>query len=419
MTIEDFFKNKIKTGRIEEISNTATAYYEVKKPNDLSAQQKLKALCVAANITPSLLDKIISTNIPVLRTVKGHAFEIVFNKIMNINDILCEDIGGDGDVDLIVNGRTLQCKTPYINGCNETTVSYKTHKTHGAKSELESLDYYHQVTNFADYLVGLVSYEPFQVLIIPKKDLPRVSNSNSHIASPMFMPIKGPYLNAFDKIGITKELSIPPSIVTPSSDELLPISANVMKLRSEYILEAIFRIENFRIWDMNIRGFIREAILNQMLAKNQIKVYHPMRLGLNRADKTDFVLKSKANKYVRFQVKGLTYNSCTLKGTNSIIDCETQLSRGRVNNHPTQSRLYMTSDFEYVIIAIDPPYSNQFSHECYNKDDYEWHFYCIPTTELRKHPTFSERVFSHQRIDYIKLQKYMIDEQWMDQWSKI
>ena len=44
---------------------------------------------------------------------------------------------------------------------------------------------------------------------------------------------------------------------------------------------------------------------------------------------------------------------------NSIIDIETQLSRGRVNDHPTQSRLYHFTDFEYLILALDPSYARR------------------------------------------------------------
>ncbi len=418
MTLKEYFVENIKTGRIGEIGQKAIDYYKVPRVEDLSAQQKLDSLCTAADVSPALLDEIISSNSPVLRTVKGHAFETVFGKIMDSNGIVCDDIGGDGDVDLTVNGNTLQCKTPYAAGCNETTVSYKTHKTHGAKSKLESMDYYHHVADFADYLVGLVSYEPFQVLIVPKSDLPRVPASNVHIASPMFLPINGPYLNAFDKIGITKKLSIPSTITTPSASELLPKSAKVMKLKSEYILETIFRVENFRIWDMNMRGFIREAVLHQMFTENRIKVYDPIKLGLERADKADLVLKDAQKRDVRFQVKGLTYNGCVFDGTDSIIDCETQLSRGRVNDHPTQSRLYMTTDFEYVIMAIDPAYSNQFRRECCKTNDYNWHFYCVPTADLRKHPDYPGRIFSHQRPKYTALQKYLIDSNWIGLWSK-
>ena len=191
-----------------------------------------------------------------------------------------------------------------------------------------------------------------------------------------------------------------------------------MGLKSEYILEAIFKVENFRIWDMNMRGFIREAILKQMFTDNRIQVYDPTKLGLERADKADLVLKDKQKRDVRFQVKGLTYKSCVFRGTDSIIDCETQLLRGRVNDHPTQSRLYMTTDFEYVIMAIDPAYSNQFSRECYKRDDYNWHFYCVPAANLRKHPNYPRRVFSHQRLKYTELQKYLIDSKWLGLWPK-
>ena len=173
-----------------------------------------------------------------------------------------------------------------------------------------------------------------------------------------------------------------------------------------------------RIWDMNMRGFIREHVLNKYLSSNSIKSYSPSVTGLERANKCDLVLKNKNDSFVRFQVKGLTWKGCRLKGENTEIDCETQLSRGRVNDHPTQSRLYLDTDFEYLIIAVDPPYSNTLSLETYVKSNYNWEFYCIPMSRLRKHPKYNHRVFSHQYISYQELQRYRIRDSWFDLWKK-
>ena len=296
-------------------------------------------------------------------------------------------------------------------------MSYKTHKTHGAKSELESMDYYHKASDFADFLVGLVSYEPFQVVIIPRDELPRVPSNNEYIISPMFISLqKGNYINAFQRLGISKPLNFPARITSLSPNEILPKSAYAMGVKSEYILEAIYRIENFRIWDMNMRGFIRERTLHNIFASNNITLFSPSITGLERPEKSDIVLKKKTSQYIRFQVKGLTYSGCIFNKAVSRIDCETQLSRGRVNDHPTQSRLYMTSDFEFVIMAVDPPYTNQFSLEYYGKPEYCWSFYCVPTCALTTHSKYPNRIASHQYILYKDIQQYRIDKHWLAQW---
>lgn len=127
-------------------------------------------------------------------------------------------------------------------------------------------------------------------------------------------------------------------------------------------------------------------------------------------------MKNINNNYVRFQIKGLTWNGTALDGIKTTIDCESQLSRGRVNDHPTQSRLYKITDFENLIIAIDPPYSNTLSIQTFKRYDYRWNFYCIPMSKLRKHHVYTNRVASHQYISYKELQKYRMDSPWMNQW---
>lgn len=167
---------------------------------------------------------------------------------------------------------------------------------------------------------------------------------------------------------------------------------------------------------MNMRGFIREHILLKHLAAHRIKAYPTAITGLERSDKCDLVLKNLNHNYVRFQVKGLTWERTKLDGMNTTINCESQLSRGRVNDHPTQSRLYKVTDFENLIIAIDPPYSNTLSTCTFKKEDYRWNFYCIPMSQLRKHRIYTNRVASHQYILYKELQKYRIAPAWMNQW---
>lgn len=416
MTFREYIETNSRSGRISEIISLTTKYYEL-PVSSLTTEQKLNALCFAQKISPQELDGVISKHSEVLRTVKGHVFEVVFDYIMAKNNVKCIEVGGDNDVDRSINGCSLQLKTPYVNGCEGSIISYKTHKTHGAKSELESMDYYHRVSDFADYLVGLVSYDPFNVLIIPKEKLPRVPNSFTHIQSPMYIEtLNCPYLNNYHQIGIKTTLNYSSSEFSLSRNECLPNSSRAINVKSEFILRAIFIKENFRIWDMNMRGFIREKKFDSILKQHNVTSFPVNITGLERSDKCDLVLQNRNANYVRFQLKGLTWKGCKLDKGNAAIDCESQLSRGRVNDHPTQSRLYKTSDFEFLLISVDPPYSDSLSMAQYGTHDYNWHFFAIPMSRLRKHPSYPKRVFSHQMIPYNELMDYIVTDDWFSQW---
>ena len=418
MSLKEEITKKVSTGRIGEIGEVACSFFEVESPSDLTDEQKLNSLCESLCIDEKSLDEIIANSPEVSRTVKGHAFEIVFDKIMKKNGIECKDVGGDSDIDRSINGYSLQLKTPFVNGCSEDVVSYKTHKTHGAKSERESMDYYHRVSTFADYLVGLVRYDPFEVVIIPKEELPRVEGEDDFIQSPMFISLKDRnYINQYERLKIYGKVFASKELVVPSENEILPLSSELMKIKSDYILEAVFKTENFRIWDMNMRGFIREKSLHNLFESSGINVYPTTVTGLERPEKSDIVLKNTKGNYVRFQVKGLTLSGCVFNGTKSVLDCETQLSRGRVNDHPTQSRLYKKTDFDYLIIAMDPPYTNRFYKELYNTEKYMWTYYCIPTEALSKHHQYANRISSHQHIAFKDILKYKIDKDWLSNWN--
>ena len=413
-----YLVENITSGRISEIIDVTEKFFG-KKAVDLPPEIKADILCTVMCVTRDDLDEVIANHSEVTRTVKGHAFEVIFDSMMAFNGIESIEAGGDTDIDRIVNGNTLQLKTPFEGGCTETCVSYKTHKTHGAKSQTESVDYYHKVEDFADYLVGLVSYEPFRVLIVPKEALPRVPGHAEYIQSPMSLEMdNAEHCNHFSQLGITKELVFPSDLLAPGPDECLPKASRLLHMKSDYILRAIFLKENFRIWDMNMRGFLREHVLSKYLAANRIRKYPPSITGLERSDKCDLVLKNHSEEYVRFQVKGLTWGGTVFHGDRTTVDCETQLSRGRVNDHPTQSRLYKATDFEYLIIAVDPPYSNALSIHTFGCNDYHWNFYCVPMSKLRKHPTYGGRVFSHQYLPYKDLQAYRMDADWFGNWMQ-
>lgn len=398
------------TGRIGEIMSALRKVHHVESIRELSEKIKLNALLVSLQLRADELDSIIADNSPVFRTIKGHAFEIVFEYLIMSAGFDVTDVGGDGNVDLIVNGVKLQLKTPYSAGTTDKIVQYKTHKTHGAKSERESMDYYHDVNEFADYLVGLISYEPLKMIFLNKDELPRHPKSKKHILSPFIIKWeKHKGLNNFKRIGIDKiELSSRLYFPVDLKKELLPKSAARLNLTTNIILDTILFQSNFRIWDMAIRGWAREVAINNLFAENKIDTIKPITVRKSRGDKSDFALKRKTGGFDFFQVKGVSTNNCSFKGKNSVLATETQLTRGRVNDHPTQSRLYLKTDFDYLILCVDPPLVKMFDKEIGIDKGLYWKYYCIPTAELEVHHTLKNRLKSLQSFNVLDIEKYQI-----------
>jgi hypothetical protein len=287
-------------------------------------------------------------------------------------------------------------------------VQFKTHKTHGAKSEIESIDYYSRIEHFADYLVGLVSYEPLNILIMSPDEIPRHKSSHNHIQSPFtidWTTAKG--LNAFDRLGLD-----PSKIKRFGQDgknELLPKTASRIGVESGVILRTILSNSNFRIWDMSIRGFIREVVFKESLTASGVKFVNPSETGKPRFDKADLAIPVR-DKFVMLQMKGISTNNCKFDLSDPEIATETQLTRGRVNDHPTQSRLYLKSDFDTLIIGLDPPVTQLCRERLGQRPELKWEFYAIPVAELEVHGTMPHRLKSLQKFRYSQLQKYLVTD---------
>lgn len=399
------------TGRIGEIISGLQKAYSVEDVTTLPEIIKLTALTSSLQLSTSEFDALIAENSPVFRTVKGHAFESVFKFIVENNNQSVTQVGGDDVVDLEVNGVTLQLKTPNMAGTNAINVQYKTHKTHGAKSEQESMDYYHDINHFADYLVGLISYDPINFLFLNHEEIPRHSKDNSKILSPFTLEWnQHDGLNSFDRIGINNiDLTSQEHIPSNIDIECLPKSSSKLNLKSEIILDTILTDGNFRIWDMSIRGFAREVAIDNLLSTYGVKSLNPVPLKKERGDKADFAVNKQGN-YVFFQVKGVSTNNCKFNGKDSVVATETQLTRGRVNDHPTQSRLYLKADFEYLILALDPPLVQLYFDQIGVASKLEWKIFCIPTNELTEHAKITHRLNSLQKIKFTDLLKYEVTE---------
>lgn len=387
------------TGRIIEIIDSLERYHN-KNILEIPVEHKITVLCESLGLSNNDLDDLIIENSPVFRTVKGHVFETFFDSLIRGMGYSVTEVGGDEAVDRIVNNYSLQLKTPNMAGTKGCFVQYKTHKTHGAKSEVESIDYYSSVDSFADFLVGLVSYEPLNIVFIAKKELPTTSNSHLHIKSPFTIDWTSHLgLNNFSRIGVSGVPKI--NDLRPKDSEWLPKTSSLLNLSSKVIIDTFLKKENFRMWDMAIRGFAREKSFTKYCKYNNINLDHPCITKRLRYDKADHVIKENG-RYTFLQMKGVSTNNCRFDLVDPLIATETQLTRGRVNDHETQSRLYLVTDFDYLILAIDPPIASL----CRGKKIINTEFYKIPTTHLDTHPTLTHRLKSLQKFSFSALQAY-------------
>lgn len=404
--------NLLNKGRITDILSALKTFHQIENISELSDDSKLNVLLTAIQLPVHTFDDLLANNPPVLRTIKGHTFEVVFKRILQLLGHTFTEVGGDSDIDLVVNGVTLQLKTPYLAGSSNEIVQFKTHKTHGAKSEEESMSYYHKAESFADYLVGLVSYTPFKVVLIARDELPRHSKSNEYILSPFKINWTTHLgLSDFNRIKVSNYVeSDITHLLSYSQTELLPLTSEKLQLSTNIILDTILLESNFRIWDMNIRGFAREAAIRRIFFEKNISVYAPIDLDRVRADKSDFALKTADGQYDFFQVKGVSANYCKFQGEKSTLSIETQLTRGRINDHPTQSRLYLKTDFDFLILCLDPALTRLFDAEINRNDGIYWRFFCIPTHNLAVHPNFQHRIKAIQTFKLSELEKFECDE---------
>ena len=403
--------------------------HKLQQHSNLSSKQKLSLICKDFAISESQLDRTIACNPEVLRTVKGHVAEVALDYVFASTGADIQPVGGDSNVDRIINERDVQIKTLYMAGTNlgKGITSYKCHKTHGAKSEREGAEYYELASEYPDIVVGLVSLSPFRILVLLNEEIPRHQIFSDRLLSPFKVNFPGhPGLNNFSRLGIESAPNAT-KILVSENPEFLPLTATAVgeslglgaPLRPDIILETILTEENFRIWDMSVRGFMRETVFQDRLTNNGSKVHPAGLFKRARSNKTDGLLINIKGVRAYFQMKGLSVNNCNFETGD--VGIEVQLSRGRINDHETQSRMYLKSspafnpelgpDFDFLIIAIEPPLSRLlFGHG-------DWSFHAIPTKDLVSHPSFSHRIKPIQKFSKADLKRYQIPPTWWRAWQ--
>jgi len=350
-------------------------------------KNRYSTLLASIRVGVSEFDEFLSNSPHILRSLRGHAFEVWFDREMAGRGYLLDRVGGDTVVDRKFNTISLQLKTPWWNGTIENeVVQYKMHKTHG--SERKPLCYYKK-SEFADFLVAL--HPRNGVIICPKKKLKtrgEISsrlNYKEYIADPLPFEWDTEWLNRYELLGM--EVAEPPALADHTKEEcsLLPKTILEIGFMDYDIVHAILDKSNFRIWNQLIRGSIREFHFGKFARRKGVKLFDPSRGELDGRErqKVDYLLQNGK----RIQAKGLTTRMCG----DRFLGCETQCSHGRV---PT--RLYKTSDFDYLVIVIDPNVLPVQLKKIQDINTEEYNFLIIPMSRLPIHPRSEE--WDHPRI---------------------
>ena len=82
-------------GRIHEIICAIKDNYKVASVSSLSTKVRLNCLCESLRLSTRQFDNLIANNSAVLRTIKGHVFELVFDHLLTANGYESAEVGGD------------------------------------------------------------------------------------------------------------------------------------------------------------------------------------------------------------------------------------------------------------------------------------------------------------------------------------
>ncbi|KKU85698.1 MAG: hypothetical protein A2667_00445 [Candidatus Wildermuthbacteria bacterium RIFCSPHIGHO2_01_FULL_47_27] len=326
---------------------TESYIFEIFNVMEQLSKAELKELNVRLRqirVTIKELDEFLATRPHIYRSLRGHCFEVWFDRVISEADYNITKIGGDTVHDRKLNGKTLQLKTFYIRGSPEKgrIVQFRMHKTHGSERYPDAL---YLPREFADFFVGL--HPNGHVIICPRNNMPKRGEVNPKLKYPEYIADSTPFpwdtewLDRYDLLGVRFKSGVP-TVSNRHKGKLFPKLEKVIGFSDYEIVKSLISPENFRMWQQLIVGSIREYHFEKFASKLKIKLLHPKVLNSARtSNKVDYVLKDMK----RIQVKGVTKSLCR----DDKIGCETFGSHSHI---PT--RLYKKSDFDILTIVIDP-----------------------------------------------------------------
>jgi hypothetical protein len=311
-----------------------------------------------------ILDDLFLSSESIYRPLRGYAFETWFKKLLEANKVKVVMGSGDDIVDMKIDNVTLQLKTPYWRGTKDgKIIAYRFHKTHGPERFPDVL---YSPEEFADFLVGWMP--DFKILICPKSALPLSRTYKGKISDPVKFPWKNEWIGRFDLIGV--KLKVLPGALK-YSNKLLPKSGVALKLSDAEIIETIMNPANFRLFEQNLKGQLREHVCVEELKRRGIVLHPPKVSTFSTAPgvKLDGTLEDGR----KIQIKGITRSI----SNGRILGVEIKGSHGRIPN-----RLYMPSAFDVLIIAIDP---GSIKAHIDGIDNRAFNYYLIQSRDLPLH----------------------------------
>lgn len=330
-----------------------------------------------------VIDDLVISDANILRPVKGHAFEILFDEIITKKlNCIVQDHGGDSDIDrvVVVHGKsfTMQLKTPAMQTIkNGVKFGVNLHKTHGPEKRPQNLypvhwpcpfcKTPHDGEPFPDFLIVL--HPSDGVLIVPKDEIPKNTTYPGHYADPAYFLWNSEWLNRWDLLGISDRKGENLIRKTVPNQHKLPKIAKIVNLTDEEIVSMWLKPENFRMIDMNLKGNLREPVLTSLLEEKNI----PLDVPKHAYPKYDRITK---NSEIRIQIKGISKSLTNI--SKDLLGSEVMGTHGK-----GAIRCYSENDFDYLAIVIDPNILQKYSHLLNNTNQY--HFCLIPVSALPLH----------------------------------
>ena len=334
---------------------------------------------IGVKIPWEVIDELVISDANILRPIKGAAFEILFDEVVE-KYLKCKIEPGIGDSDIdrtLVSSKvriTLQLKTCSMGTIIEDIqLGVSLHKTHGEERAPKNLYPIiwpcplceHEGENFPDFLIVL--HPKRGILIIPKDNIPEHKTYKGHFSDPAIFRWDSEWLDRYDLLGFPElkgkyleRRSIP-------TQKKLPKIAEIIKLTDNEIINMLLKRENFRILEMNLKGNLREPAMEKWLKTMGVSVTKPTGISYPKYDRI-------TQKGKRIQIKGQSKGLCSI--SKKVIGVEVMGS-----HRQGADRMYSDLDFDYLGLVIDPQYIPDDIK--LNKDTY--HFCLIPLKELPLH----------------------------------
>ncbi len=295
------------------------------------------------NVDWAIIEEVAISDNNILRPIKGVAFEEYFRKLIFLNfpNPKIKDGVGDSDIDLIVNGRRLQLKTPDKGSTNNgIQVGVALHKTHGDETRPNNL--YSIANPTFDYLVVL--HPASGIIIIPHNEIPINKSWTGYFADPAIFPWDSKWLNQWGLLGAKQMKGITLDKREVPSNSMLPNLSRETYLEDFEIIEMLCKPEYFRAAVMGLKGNIKEHWFKNKMKQLGYTILEP---DIAYA-KYDLKMLNKLNIEKRIQVKGTSKNLCSIKTKT----CGFEIM-GTHGQFPKRGYKKNTLDYVAVIISED------------------------------------------------------------------